>query len=182
MAAITKSASFTAFATRLGWMAMIVEDHRLKQLVFGYPTKKAAIAALTPRWLTGAKPMDSSSALVSRLQAYSEGEADDFSDISVDLDDKTPFQRKVLSLCRKIPLGRTATYGEIAAKAGSPGAARAVGSCMAANRIPLVIPCHRVVAAGVRLGNYSAPGGTETKRRLLEMERNASRRRPLAVP
>jgi methylated-DNA-[protein]-cysteine S-methyltransferase len=177
MPTTTKSTSFTAFATRLGWMAMIVEDHRLKQLVFGYSTKKAAIAALTPRWLTRAKPMDLPSALVSRLQAYAEGEADDFADILVDLDEKTPFQRKVLALCRKIPLGKTATYGEIAAKAGSPGAARAVGSCMATNRIPLVIPCHRVVPAGVRLGNYSAPGGTETKRRLLETERVASMQR-----
>jgi methylated-DNA-[protein]-cysteine S-methyltransferase len=62
------------------------------------------------------------------------------------------------------------TYGELAAKAGYPGAARAVGNCMAANRIPLLIPCHRVVCAGGRLGSYSAPGGTVTKRRLLALE------------
>jgi methylated-DNA-[protein]-cysteine S-methyltransferase len=66
------------------------------------------------------------------------------------------------------------TYGELAAKAGSPRAARAVGSCMARNRIPLVIPCHRVVPSGGRLGSFSAPGGSETKRRLIDMERQSS--------
>jgi methylated-DNA-[protein]-cysteine S-methyltransferase len=85
----------------------------------------------------------------------------------------TEFQQKVQKLCRQIPFGTTMTYGELAAKAGAPGAARAVGICMARNCFPLVVPCHRVVPAGGRLGNYSAPGGTETKQRLLDMERLA---------
>ena len=80
------------------------------------------------------------------------------------------FQRRVLKQCRLIPYGRTMSYGELAAKAGSPRAARAVGNCMAANNIPLLIPCHRVVCSDGRLGSFSAPGGTSMKRRLLAME------------
>ena len=72
--------------------------------------------------------------------------------------------------CRRIPYGRTMSYAELAAKAGSPNAARAVGNCMAGNRIPLIVPCHRVVCSDGRLGSYSAPGGTRMKRRLLDLE------------
>ena len=75
---------------------------------------------------------------------------------------------------RRLPAdsrGLTRTYGELAAECGSPGAARAVGSVMAKNRYPLIVPCHRVLAAGGELGGYSAPDGLKMKRRLLEMER-----------
>jgi methylated-DNA-[protein]-cysteine S-methyltransferase len=164
---------FTAFATRLGWMALVANGNHLKQLVFGYPSKKAALAALRNELITTAKPQDAESALVKRLRAYAEGNPDDFRDIVVETGKLTAFQQKVQKLCRQIPFGKTMTYGELAAKAGAPGAARAVGSCMARNCFPLVVPCHRVVPAGGRLGNYSAPGGTETKQRLLDMERAA---------
>ncbi len=164
---------YTAFATRLGWMAMVAEKNHLKQLVFGYPSKKTALAALDKQLLAAAKPIDAVSPLTKRLRAYAEGQADDFHDVAVDLGEKTPFQQKVLKLCRRIPFGKTMTYGELAKRAGAPGAARAVGSCMARNRLPLVVPCHRVVPSGSRLGNYSAPGGTETKQHLLDMERQA---------
>ena len=88
----------------------------------------------------------------------------------IDLGWTTEFQRRVIRRCRRIPYGKTATYGQIASAAGSPGAARAVGSCMAANRFPLIVPCHRVVRSGGGIGAFSAPGGTRTKRRLLAME------------
>jgi methylated-DNA-[protein]-cysteine S-methyltransferase len=164
---------FASFATRLGWMALVAREKQLLQLVFGYPSKKAALAALDRQLLARAKSEAADTPLVERLRAYAEGQIDDFQDIVIDLTEKTPFHRKVLALCREIPFGNTMTYGQLAARAGFPGAARAVGSCMARNRIPLVIPCHRVVPAGGRYGNFSAPGGVETKKRLLEMERQA---------
>jgi methylated-DNA-[protein]-cysteine S-methyltransferase len=164
---------YIAFATRLGWMAIVAEQNHLKQLVFGYPSKKSAVAALDKRLAAAAQPKDADTPLVERLRAYAEGKADDFRDIAVDADNLTAFQRKVQKLCRAIPFGKTMTYGELAAKAGAPGAARAVGSCMAKNRFPLVVPCHRVVPSSGRLGNYSAPGGTATKQRLLDMEQQA---------
>ena len=82
---------------------------------------------------------------------------------------ETPFQQAVLVATRAIPRGETRTYGEMAAAVGRPRAARAVGSALAANPLPLLIPCHRVVGAGRRLGFYS-DGGPDMKRRLLACE------------
>lgn len=80
------------------------------------------------------------------------------------------FYQKVWKACAAIPRGRTRTYGWVARAVGRPGAARAVGQALKANPFAPVVPCHRVVAAGGRLGGYSAPGGLKAKRRLLERE------------
>lgn len=89
---------------------------------------------------------------------------------SLDWGGITPFHREVLERCAQIPAGQTLTYGQLAAQAGRPRAARAVGSAMARNRWPLIIPCHRVVGSDGRLTGYSGTGGIETKRRLLGLE------------
>lgn len=86
----------------------------------------------------------------------------------------TPFHREVLERCAQILAGQTLTYGQLAARAGRPRAARAVGSAMARNRWPLIIPCHRVVGSDGRLTGYSGNGGIETKRRLLGLEAGES--------
>ncbi len=104
-----------------------------------------------------------------RLRAFLEGEQDSFSDVELELDWCTPFQRAAVEAIRSIPYGETATYGEVAALAGHPNAQRAAGSVCASNRFPLVVPCHRVVAAG-GLGSYGSLG-VGYKRRLLELER-----------
>ena len=158
------------FPSQLQWIAVVAAGTTVKQLTFGHPTAAAARAAIDRGLLAGARAGEADSPLVQRLQAYAEGVADDFRDIPVDLRPAGPFRRRVLEQCRRIPYGAMLTYGELAAKAGYPGAARAVGNCMAANRIPLLIPCHRVVRAGGRLGAFSAPGGAATKRRLLALE------------
>jgi methylated-DNA-[protein]-cysteine S-methyltransferase len=84
--------------------------------------------------------------------------------------DLPAFDRSVLEETRRIPCGETRTYGEIASALGSPGAARAVGSALGRNSIPIIIPCHRVLAASGRSGGFSAAGGTSTKLRILEIE------------
>jgi methylated-DNA-[protein]-cysteine S-methyltransferase len=104
------------------------------------------------------------------IRALLRGEPADLSAVPVDLGGAEPFDRRVYEAARSIQPGRTSTYGELAAEAGEPGEARAVGVAMARNRVPLIVPCHRVVAADGRLGGFSAPGGTATKRRLLEIE------------
>jgi methylated-DNA-[protein]-cysteine S-methyltransferase len=81
----------------------------------------------------------------------------------------TPFQKRVIDVCRSIPWGSTLTYGQVAALAGSPGASRAVGSVMAKNRFPLIVPCHRVIGSN-GLGGFSAPDGLKLKSRLLANE------------
>jgi methylated-DNA-[protein]-cysteine S-methyltransferase len=106
--------------------------------------------------------------LAKRFAAYFAGEPCSFDDVVVDLDDVTPFQRALTEALRSIPYGETATYGELAALAGSPGAARAAGTFCADNRFPIVVPCHRVVAAE-GIGGFGSLG-VGYKKRLLELE------------
>ena len=108
--------------------------------------------------------------VLERLQQFAAGEFVDLSKIPISLSHLTPFQRQVVKACRAIKRGDSRSYGEVAAAAGSPGAARAVGQVMRTNRMPLIVPCHRVVAAGGKLGGFSAPQGLAMKRRLLELE------------
>jgi len=158
------------FPTALGWVALIGQGSVLKHLSFGHASSRAAVAALDQRLAATARPGSWNRPLVRRLQAYASGSAEDFRDVQIDPGPQTDFRRRVIRCCRRIPFGKTLTYGQLAARAGYPGAARAVGNCMAANRIPLVIPCHRVVAADGGLGGFSAAGGIAAKRRLLELE------------
>lgn len=105
------------------------------------------------------------------LAGYFDGDCSAFDSLDLDPAGWTPFLSAVYRVCREIRPGQTLTYGQIAALAGSPRAARAVGQAMATNRLILVIPCHRVVASGGRLGGYGGPGGLATKRWLLEHEK-----------
>jgi methylated-DNA-[protein]-cysteine S-methyltransferase len=107
---------------------------------------------------------------IDSIVASLRGEADDLVDIPLDLDAVAPFHRKVYEVVRTIPLGETMSYGEVAAAVGSPGAARAVGQALGRNPFAIVVPCHRVLAAGGKWGGFSARGGVATKRRLLSIE------------
>jgi methylated-DNA-[protein]-cysteine S-methyltransferase len=102
-----------------------------------------------------------------QLEAYFAGTRSAF-ELDVDLDPLAPFQRSVLEELRAVAYGRTETYGGLAARIGRPGAARAVGSALNRNPVPIVVPCHRVVGSDGRLVGYA--GGLERKRRLLELE------------
>ena len=90
----------------------------------------------------------------------------------LDLSRLTAFQQAVLAIVAKIPRGTRMSYGEVARAAGRPGAARAVGAALRAKPIPVLIPCHRVVGAGGQMTGFSAPGGVEAKRKMLELERS----------
>jgi methylated-DNA-[protein]-cysteine S-methyltransferase len=108
-----------------------------------------------------------------RIMAYYEGEPVDFStDPTISLNRSGLFAHKVLQACRKIAFGRTTTYSDLARQVGSPRAARAVGSVMASNPIPLIIPCHRVLRTDGSLGGFSAPGGTAIKKKMLHQEQS----------
>lgn len=171
MNAKTCEASFL-FPTNLGWMAVAWRGEQISRLTIGHPSAAAAAASLDLDAVTtdrcGLPPLVAD--LVDRLQRYCDGESVAFDDVPVDLSHLTPFQSKVVRACRKIGRGRTRTYGELAAAAGSPGASRAVGSVMARNRLPIIIPCHRVVASGGSLGGFSAPQGICLKERMLALE------------
>jgi len=105
------------------------------------------------------------------IVALLSGEAIDLSAVALDMEGVPPFERRVYEVARTIPAGATLAYGDIAARLGAPGEARAVGQALGQNPFPLVVPCHRVLAAGGRVGGFSANGGIATKLRLLSIER-----------
>lgn len=111
---------------------------------------------------------DSVPEVVRRLGAYFAGADVSFEDVEIDLDGCTPFYRSLAAAARAVPRGEVVTYGELAALAGRPNAARAAGTFCAQNRIGVIVPCHRVVAAN-SIGSYGSLG-LEYKRRLLELE------------
>ena len=111
--------------------------------------------------------------VVARLVALLDGAIVDLTTIPLDLDRVGEFDRRVYEFTRFIPCGETRTYGEIARAISEPDAAQRVGQALGRNPIPLIVPCHRVVAAGGKTGGFSAPGGVATKLRILEIERGA---------
>jgi len=98
------------------------------------------------------------------------GEPQDLRFVVLDEQPIDPFRREVYAATREIPAGTTMSYGEVARAIGRPDAARDVGAALARNPCPIIVPCHRVVAANGALTGFSAPGGLETKRRMLQLE------------
>ena len=113
------------------------------------------------------------------IVALLSGIADDLADVALDMEGTPAFHRRVYAAARAVPPGETTTYGAIAAAIGAErGAARAVGQALGANPWPIVVPCHRVTAAGGRAGGFSAPGGVAAKLRILDLERAHARGAP----
>jgi methylated-DNA-[protein]-cysteine S-methyltransferase len=154
-------------------MALALGGRTLHGLTFGHDSPRDALDHLRHELgdcdVVALCADDAAGRLAERLQAYAAGAVDDFLDVAI-VPAESAFQRAVIRHCRRIPYAATLTYGELAARAGSPRAARAVGNIMARNRTPLVVPCHRVVGADGRMCGYSAGEGTRTKLRLLEQE------------
>lgn len=108
--------------------------------------------------------------VVRRVKAHLEGTIQDFSQVPLDIENRTPFYRDVYEASRKIPSGKTVTYGELAKAVGRPAAARAVGQALSKNPIMLIVPCHRIVGSSGNAVGFSAPGGVQTKARMLALE------------
>lgn len=133
----------------------------------GFPRPECAVEALVG--LERLLPPAVAEA-VGLIRRYAAGERVDLSAVPVDLPHVGAFRRDVYRAARRIGHGEVVTYGELAEKAGHAGAFRETGSAMGANPVPLIVPCHRVLAAGRRIGGFSAPGGAATKLRLLALE------------
>ncbi|MDZ4798709.1 MAG: methylated-DNA--[protein]-cysteine S-methyltransferase [Bryobacteraceae bacterium] len=116
-----------------------------------------------------APPVDMEHA-IDDIRAVISGESRDLVSIPLDWTRVAAFDRRVYEAARKIPFGATLTYGEVAARIGDNGAARAVGQALGRNPFAVIVPCHRVLAAGTKLGGFSAGGGTATKAKLLTAE------------
>lgn len=109
-------------------------------------------------------------ALVRDIRAYAEGDEIDFTAVPVELAGVDDFRIAIYEAARKLAFGETTTYGELAKRAGHAGLPRETGQALGANPVPLVIPCHRILAAGGKIGGFSAPGGSTTKEKMLALE------------
>lgn len=163
------------FDTALGPMGIAWNEVRIVGAQLPEGSAEAMTARLARRFpavatvAIGSAPPFVRSA-VTRVQALLTGARDDLTDIALDLGDVTELQARVYGVARAIPPGQTLTYGEVAERLGDKTLARAVGEALGKNPIPVIVPCHRVLAANGSLGGFSAPGGAETKRRLLQIE------------
>jgi methylated-DNA-[protein]-cysteine S-methyltransferase len=181
---MTAQMKYTIFSTAWGYFGLAADKKELVRTVLPCPTRKTVEKCL----LAGLDNPQFDKNLLKPLQkqitAYFAGKPVRF-DASLVLGNLPPFTRKVLDACRKIPSGRTVSYSQLAGMIGKPRASRAVGSALARNPIPLIIPCHRVIHSDGSLGNFSAFGGTSTKKKLLALEscsaaaRLTSRARPV---
>jgi methylated-DNA-[protein]-cysteine S-methyltransferase len=173
-------AEYTVFDTAIGMCATAWQEtagsDQPALIWFQLPEATAEMTESRIAKKSGARkcgnPPTAISALVERIREHLSGELHDFRDVLVDLSAAAPLARQVLEAAREIAPGETTTYGELARAVGRPDAARAVGRIMGSNPIPLIIPCHRVVAAGGKSGGFSAPGGRMTKAELLAIERS----------
>jgi methylated-DNA-[protein]-cysteine S-methyltransferase len=170
---ITGDNGFHRFETSLGTVGLAFTERGIDRLLLPDPDGTVSDSrlrgSLPGRERSGRAPTAIRS-VARRLARHLNGRLDRFEDVSLDLSRVSPFNRKVYRTLRGIEPGRTLTYGELAGRVGRPGAARAVGRAMATNPVPLLVPCHRVVGADRRLGGFSAPGGVDTKLRLLFVE------------
>jgi len=163
---------YTFFDTVLGRCALVWSDAGLAAVHLPEASEAQAQARLRTRFPAAvqAAPDALAGAAISSITALLQGEAADLSGIELDFSRVPEFHRRVYVAARQIQPGQALTYGELAARVGAPGAARAVGQAMGRNPFPVVVPCHRVLAAGGRIGGFSAPGGIATKLRLLRAE------------
>jgi methylated-DNA-[protein]-cysteine S-methyltransferase len=171
-----KTSTYTLFETAIGWIGIAWSEAGLTRLQLPERGEAATerrllatMAGLSPQRLAG-EPPPKIAAVIQDLLRYAAGEQVDFSGVSVDLAGVDPFRLAVYDAARKLGFGDTTTYGGLAAAAGHAGLARETGQALGSNPVPVVIPCHRIVAAGGKLGGFSAPGGATTKERLLAME------------
>lgn len=167
------SQQYHVFETAFGFCAVAWSDLGVTRFLL--PTKSAEAAdRLMRRRSTGAEPEAPPAEIVGVVAAarrYFKGEETDFGGVRLDLDGQDAFFSRIYDAARRVGWGRSTTYGALAKEVGAGReAARDVGQAMAKNPAPLIIPCHRVLAAGGRIGGFSAPGGAKTKIRMLELE------------
>jgi|SRR5579863_1821499 len=164
---------YLIFETASGFCGLAWSEKGVTRFQLPVKTAEAAERLLLRR-ARGAEPGAAPreiAATIAAVKRYFAGEEVDFSDVALDLADQGPFFKQIYEAARRVGWGRATTYGALAKELGAgPEAARDVGEAMAKNPVALIIPCHRVLAAGGKIGGFSAPGGSATKQRMLELE------------
>jgi methylated-DNA-[protein]-cysteine S-methyltransferase len=172
VAAQMTTCGFTLFETAIGRCGIAWGEHGVVGVQLPEVRESETRACLRRRFPDAreAPPPPGVQGAIDGIVALLSGEARDLSDVSLDMDGVPSFHRRVYEVARTIPPGATLSYGDIAARLGAPGSARAVGQALGRNPFAIIVPCHRVLAAGGKVGGFSANGGTTTKLRLLSIE------------
>jgi methylated-DNA-[protein]-cysteine S-methyltransferase len=163
---MTRKLYYSVFLTAAGWVGILSSHGGLKRVILPRQSEREVRASLDDDTVPAPESLID---LKERFIAYFSGRETEFPD-KLDLSGATPFQRRVWQAARLIPYGQTRSYQWLASQIGQPGAARAVGQALGKNPLPVVIPCHRVLASGGGLGGFSA--GIDMKKYLLELEKN----------
>lgn len=169
MTPVSVATSFTLFETSIGQCGIVWTADG----IVGIQLPEALIRQRIEEHHPGALPADPPAFVTqaaSLIERHLAGEQVDLSGIALWMDGLPGFRRRVYEAARLVPAGTTVSYGQLAGQIGSPGAARAVGQALGRNPFPIVVPCHRVLAAGGKIGGFSADGGAGTKRRMLAIE------------
>lgn len=164
------SISYRVVQTEAGFVGLVASPAGLRRVtlpVAGRAAARAAILQIEPNATEDATILPE---LAAGLKRYFFGEAVSFVGSAFDWSGRNNFEVDTWLACARVPYGQTTTYKALAERLGCPGGARAVGSAMAHNPCPIVVPCHRVLKSDGSLGGWSGPGGLDEKRRYLDME------------
>ena len=163
---------FALFGTPIGSCALVWGVHGLVSVSLPEAEEATTRRRIAQRFaqVHETRPSAALQITMARIKGLLDGAYDDLADVPLDMAGVPAFYRRVYDITRSIPPGATLTCGEVAARLGEPHAARAVGQALGANPFPIVVPCHRVLAAGGKVGGFSAEGGVRTKLRLLQIE------------
>jgi methylated-DNA-[protein]-cysteine S-methyltransferase len=172
MSDIQSGFHFAMFDTAIGRCGIVWGGRGIVAVQLPQPTEAQTLVRMRQRYsgLAETSPPRSVQRAIDGMVELLEGQPADLSDIELDLSDVPEFNRSVYAIARDIPPGSTLTYGDIAKRLGGVELSRSVGTALGQNPCPVVVPCHRVLAAGDKPGGFSANGGVVTKLKMLEIE------------
>lgn len=164
---------YRVFKTTMGWCGIVGNSHGILRIVLPTSSRHTVEKLLRREWPGVRRDHSVLASAERQVKEYFAGRRKNFV-LPLFLPGHTSFERAVYAVVRRIPYGKTVSYGRIARQIGKPRAARAVGQALSRNPIPLLIPCHRVLASDGRLCGFTAEGGLVLKQKLLELEGSKS--------
>lgn len=167
------SKCYAVWETAWGAMGAVAGDSGLRRMILPYYRSDEVEEMLVREHPHAVKNERPFRRIIELTRAYLGARPVDFRDVVCDLPPEDSFSGKVYRACREIPYGATVSYSDLAGRIHRPKAPRAVASAMSRNPIPLIVPCHRVIYCNGGIGGFSAPGGLDLKRRMLDLEKNA---------